>query len=84
MSDTCFEVTSPLMGTFYRSSAPGEPALVEIGQKVNASEVVCVIESMKIFTQIKTEKPGIVKRVLVENEAMVTKNQALIEIEAGD
>ena len=81
MSDTRYEVTAPLMGTFYRSSAPGEPALVEVGQSVNASDVVCVIESMKIFTELRSEFAGTIKEILVENEDMVMKNQALIVIE---
>ncbi len=81
MSDRRYEVKSPLMGTFYRSSAPGEPALVEKGQKVNASDVVCVIESMKIFTEIRSEYAGVVKEIAAQNEDMVMKNQTLIIIE---
>ena len=81
MSDQIYEVKSPLMGTFYRSSAPEEPPLVEIGQKVNASDVVCVIESMKIFTEIRCEHGGVVKEILIENEDMAMKNQTLIIIE---
>lgn len=81
MSDQLYEVKSPLMGTFYRASAPGEPPLVEIGQKVNASDVVCVIESMKIFTEIRSEYSGVIKEILAENEDMAMKNQTLITIE---
>lgn len=81
MSDNHYEVTAPLMGTFYRSSAPGEPPLVEVGQEINASDVICVIESMKIFTELRSEFAGTIKEILVENEEMVMKNQALIRIE---
>lgn len=81
MSDQLYEVKSPLMGTFYRASAPGEPPLVEIGQKVNASDVVCVIESMKIFTEIRSEYSGVIKEILAGNEDMAMKNQTLITIE---
>ena len=80
MNTESYMITSPLMGTFYRSSAPGEKALVEEGQSVKAAEVVCIIESMKLFTEIRTEKSGIVKRILVENEEPVMKNQDLMEI----
>ena len=73
-------VNSPVMGTFYRASAPGEPALVEEGQKVNEGDLVCIIESMKIFTELRCEKAGTVGKILVENEEAVMKNQALIEI----
>ena len=73
-------VNSPVMGTFYRSSAPGEPALVETGQKIKEGDLVCIIESMKIFTELRCEKAGTVDKILAENEEAVMKNQALIEI----
>jgi len=81
MGGKTYTITSPVMGTFYRSTAPGEKVLVEEGQKINTSDMVCMIESMKIFTELRSEKSGIVKKILVENEAPVMKNQALIEIE---
>jgi acetyl-CoA carboxylase biotin carboxyl carrier protein len=74
-------VKSPVMGTFYRASAPGEKPCVEVGQKVKASDVVCMIESMKIFTELRADQAGIVKKLLVEDEEPVMKNQELIEIE---
>jgi acetyl-CoA carboxylase biotin carboxyl carrier protein len=74
-------VTSPLMGTFYSAPAPGEKSFVEIGQRVSSEDVVCVIESMKIFTELKANQPGTVTRIMVENEDMVMKKQELIEIE---
>ena len=76
------KVVSPLMGTFYRSPDPESGPFVEEGQHVDAGEVVCVIESMKIFTELRTEIAGTVKSILVENEDAVMKNQELIEIEA--
>lgn len=81
MSDTLYEITAPLMGTFYRSSAPGEPALVAVGKEIKASDVVCVIESMKIFTELRSEVSGRIKEIRVENEAMVMKGQSLMTIE---
>ncbi len=81
MATDIFQVTSPVMGIYYCASEPGAEPFVREGQQVRSGDVVCVIESMKIFTQIKTEKAGVVRNILVENEAMVTKNQALIEIE---
>jgi biotin carboxyl carrier protein len=56
MGSKTYKVTSPVMGTFYRASAPGEKPLVEVGQKVNASDVVCMIESMKIFTELRADQ----------------------------
>ena len=83
MGSKTYKVTSPVMGTFYCASAPGEKPLVEVGQKVNASDVVCMIESMKIFTELRADQAGIVKKLLVEDEEPVMKNQELIEIEIG-
>ncbi len=83
MGSNIYIVKSPVMGTFYRASAPGEKPLVEVGQRVNASDLVCMIESMKIFTELRAEQAGIVKKFLVEDEEPVMKNQELIEIEIG-
>lgn len=81
MAEKIYEITAPLMGTFYRSSTPGGPPLVEVGQKIKASDIVCVIESMKIFTELRSECSGIVREILVENEELVKKKQTLIIIE---
>lgn len=81
MGKTTYTVSSPLMGTFYRASNPDDAPLVKKEQHVEASQVVCIIESMKIFTELRTEKSGIVKSILVDNEDPVMKNQPLIEIE---
>lgn len=69
------------MGTYYDKPGPGEKPFVEIGQKVKATEVVCIIESMKLFTEIRSDQSGTVKKILVENEEPVMKNQELMEIE---
>ncbi len=81
MGSKTYTITSPVMGTFYGASAPGEKPLVEVGQKVNSADVVCMIESMKIFTELRADQPGTVTKILVENEEPVMKNQELIEIE---
>jgi len=81
MAPDVYQVTSPLMGTFYRASAPGEKPLVTVGQQVQPSEVVGIIESMKIFTELRAEKGGVVKKILAQDEDPVMKNQAVIEIQ---
>jgi acetyl-CoA carboxylase biotin carboxyl carrier protein len=81
MSPETYKITTPLMGTFYKASAPGEKPLVEVGQKVKAADVVCIIESMKIFTELRADRGGRVIKILVEDEEPVMKNQELIEIE---
>ena len=81
MNPETYKVTSPLMGTFYKASAPGGKPLVEIGQRIKAADVVCVIESMKIFTELRADQAGTVINIFVEDEDPVMKNQELIEIE---
>ena len=73
MSPTTYKIKSPLMGTFYSAPGPGEKPYVEVGQQVNASDVVCVIESMKVFTELRTDKGGFIKTILVENEELVSE-----------
>jgi acetyl-CoA carboxylase biotin carboxyl carrier protein len=72
------------MGTYYDKPGPGEAPFVEVGQKIKASEVVCVIESMKLFTEIRSDHSGTLKKILVENEDAVMKNQDLMEIELDE
>ena len=84
MRNSIYTVHSPVMGTYYSATEPDAEPFVNPGDRVQAGDVVCVIESMKIFTEIKADRPGIVKQILVDNEDMVMKNQALIEIEAPE
>ena len=83
MSPKTFTVTAPLTGTFYEAPSPDESPFVEVGQEVRAGDVVCIIESMKVFTELRTEQDGIVKRILVEDEDAVMRNQEIMEIETG-
>jgi acetyl-CoA carboxylase biotin carboxyl carrier protein len=71
-------VKSPMVGTFYRSSAPGAKPFVEIGQAVKAGETVCIIEAMKLLNEIEADKDGVVKEILVENGQPVEFGQPLI------
>ena len=81
MNPETYKITSPLMGTFYKASAPGEKPFVEVGRRIKAADVVCVIESMKIFTELRADQGGTVIKILAEDEDPVMKNQELIEIE---
>lgn len=76
-----YVVESPMVGTFYRASAPGSPPFVEEGQSVQAGETVCIIEAMKILNQIEAEVSGTVKAVLVENGTPVEFGEPLMVIE---
>lgn len=74
-------VRSPMVGTFYRAPTPGAKSFVEVGQRVNAGETLCIIEAMKILNQIEADASGVVSRVLVENGQPVEYNQPLFIIE---
>lgn len=74
-------VESPMVGTFYRASAPGAPPFVEEGQQVQVGETICIIEAMKILNQIEAEVAGTVKAVLVENGSPVEFGEPLMVIE---
>ena len=74
-------VTSPMVGTFYRSSSPGGKPLVEIGQAVKENEPVCIIEAMKIMNEIEAGHAGTVTKILVENGQPVEFGQPLFVIE---
>ena len=73
-------VKSPMVGTFYRSSAPGSKPFVEIGQTVNAGETLCIIEAMKLLNEIEADQTGVVKKVMVENGQPVEYGQPLFLI----
>ena len=74
-------VKSPMVGTFYRSAAPGTKSFVQIGQNVNAGDTLCIIEAMKILNQIEADKSGVVTQILVENAEPVEYGQPLFVIE---
>jgi acetyl-CoA carboxylase biotin carboxyl carrier protein len=74
-------VRSPMVGSFYRSSTPGAKSFVEIGQRVNEGDTLCIIEAMKILNQIEADKSGVIAKILVENAQPVEYNQPLFIIE---
>ena len=74
-------VEAPIVGTFYRSSAPGAAAFVNVGDKVDAETVVCIVEAMKVMNEIKAEKSGVIKEILVENGQPVEFGQPLFVLE---
>ena len=74
-------VTAPMVGTFYRAPAPGEPPFVEVGQKVEADTMVCIIEVMKLMNSIEAGVRGVVREILASNAANVEYGEPLIVIE---
>ena len=73
-------VKSPIVGTFYRSSEPGAPSFVEIGQQVKKDQVLCIIEAMKLMNEITSEYEGEVVSVYVENGKPVQYGERLFAI----
>ena len=73
-------VKSPMVGTFYRSPSPENPAFVDVGTKVEEKSVVCIIEAMKIMNEIQAETKGSVVEVLVENGQPVEYGQRLFKV----
>ncbi|MDB5863783.1 MAG: Biotin carboxyl carrier protein of acetyl-CoA carboxylase, partial [Betaproteobacteria bacterium] len=70
-------IKSPMVGTFYRQSAPGAKAFVEVGQAVKTGETVCIIEAMKLLNEIEADHDGVIKEILVENGQPVEYGQPL-------
>lgn len=81
VADNLITIKSPMIGTFYRSSAPGKPAFVEIGDDVTTGKVVCIIEAMKLFNEIESEVKGRIVKVLVEDASPVEYDQPLFLVE---
>jgi acetyl-CoA carboxylase biotin carboxyl carrier protein len=69
-----------MVGTFYRSSAPGAKPFVEIGQTVKAGDTLCIIEAMKLLNEIEADKAGVIKAILLENGQPVEYGEPLFVI----
>ena len=74
-------VTSPMVGTFYRSPSPSSSSFVEIGSSVKVGDTLCIIEAMKILNTIESDKAGVVKAILKENGQPVEFGEPLFVIE---
>jgi len=74
-------VTSPIVGTFYRSPTPEAPAFVETGLRIKKGQVLCIIEAMKLMNEIESEVDGILVKALVENGQPVEYGEPLFLIE---
>lgn len=74
-------IKSPMIGTFYRKSAPDKPNLVDVGSDVAPGSVVCIIEAMKLFNEIESEVKGKIVKVLVDDASPVEYDQPLFLVE---
>jgi acetyl-CoA carboxylase biotin carboxyl carrier protein len=73
-------LTAPMVGTFYRSPAPGEPAFVEVGSRIQAGQPVCILEAMKLMNELEADISGEVVEILVESGTPVEFGQVLMRI----
>lgn len=74
-------ITSPIIGTFYRKSAPEKPNFVEVGDTVQSESIVCIIEAMKLFNEIESEVSGKIVKVLVDDSTPVEFGQPLFLVD---
>ena len=74
------EVTSPMVGTFYRASAPGEDPFVEIGSQITVGQTICILEAMKLMNEIESEFNAEIVEILVENGTPVEFGQVLMRV----
>jgi acetyl-CoA carboxylase biotin carboxyl carrier protein len=74
-------VTAPIVGTFYEASSPGAPPFVQVGDKVDAGQVLCIIEAMKLMNEIEAETSGVVAKRFVANGQPVEYGEALFAID---
>lgn len=79
--DGLVEITSPMVGTFYRSPSPDADAFVEVGADVGEDSVVCIVEAMKVMNEIKADVKGTIKKILVDNATPVQFGQPLFLVE---
>ena len=74
------EITSPMVGTFYRASAPGEEPFVEVGNNVKVGQTICILEAMKLMNEIESEFNAEIVEILVENGTPVEFGQVLMRV----
>jgi acetyl-CoA carboxylase biotin carboxyl carrier protein len=76
-------ITCPFIGTFYRAPAPDSPSFVEVGQRVEQGQTLCIVEAMKLMNEIEADVSGTVKSILVENGQPVEFGQKLFIVQPG-
>jgi len=79
-SSDLIEITSPMVGTFYRAAAPGEEPFVEVGNNVKVGQTICILEAMKLMNEIESEFNAEIVEILVENGTPVEFGQVLMRV----
>jgi acetyl-CoA carboxylase biotin carboxyl carrier protein len=82
--DEGFAVTAPMVGTFYGAASPGSAPFVQVGDRVNQGDTLCIVEAMKMMNQIEAEVSGTIKSIRVQNGEPVEYGQVLFVIDQRD
>lgn len=82
-SENVITIKSPMIGTFYRSSGPGKPVFVNVGDEIKVGQVLCIVEAMKLFNEIESEVSGRIVKVLVDDSSPVEYDQPLFLVESN-
>ena len=77
------QIKAPLVGTVYLQAKPEQPPYVKVGSQVHKGDVVCIIEAMKMMTEVKSDQDGIISAVKVKNGELVEVDQPLFEVTEG-
>ena len=80
-SENLHTIKSPMIGTFYRSSGPGKPVFVNVGDDIKVGDVLCIVEAMKLFNEIESEVNGKVVKMLVDDTSPVEYDQPLFLVQ---
>ncbi|MEL6350379.1 MAG: acetyl-CoA carboxylase biotin carboxyl carrier protein [Cyanobacteria bacterium J06627_28] len=80
LDSSLVEITSPMVGTFYRSPAPDESVFVEVGDRIQTGQTVCIIEAMKLMNELEAEISGEIVDILVENAEPIEFGQPLMRV----
>ncbi len=75
-----FEISSPMVGTFYRAPAPDAPSYVEVGDRVQRGQTLCILEAMKLMNELESEVAGVIREIPVQNAEPVEYGQVLFRI----
>tara|TARA_Y100001968_G_scaffold333355_1_gene395710 strand:+ start:2873 stop:3373 length:501 start_codon:yes stop_codon:yes gene_type:complete len=76
------DITAPMVGTFYRAPAPGEPSFVELGSRIGIGQPVCILEAMKLMNELESEVSGEIVEILIENGTPVEFGEVLMRVKA--
>jgi acetyl-CoA carboxylase biotin carboxyl carrier protein len=81
VADNLITIKSPMIGTFYRSSGPGKPVFVNVGDDIKEGQVLCIVEAMKLFNEIESEISGKIVKVLVDDASPIEYDQPLFLVQ---